>query len=149
MNIMNKFTVKNKEMLFRSTALVFLDILLIMISMAGSLWIRFDFSFTAIEPLFLKGVRQYMLINIITTLLIYGLFRLYTSLWRFAGVVELKNVICAVLLSTIFQFAGMPDENQSSEKLSVYLSDVSGGTYRSQQIFLSLYSNCDTQLSEL
>ena len=102
-----KVTLKNKEILVRSAALLFLDILLIIISMAGALWIRFDFRFRAIDYRFIETLRDYLWINVVCTVVIYALFRLYTSLWRFASIEELKNVICAVLGSTVLQFFGM------------------------------------------
>ena len=68
---------------------------------------RFDFSFTNIEPVFWDSVRSYMWINVVCTLLINAVCRLYTSLWRFASLEELKNAIIAILLSSFIQFFGM------------------------------------------
>lgn len=107
MKLRGKHIIKNRELFLRRVALVFLDILVILVSMAGALWIRFDFSFTQIEPVFLESVREYLYINVVTTLFLFWLFRLYSSLWRFASVVEMKNVVCAVLASTLAQAAGM------------------------------------------
>ena len=107
MKLRGKHIIKNRELFLRRVALVFLDILVILVSMAGALWIRFDFSFTQIEPVFLESVREYLYINMVTTLFLFWLFRLYSSLWRFASVVEMKNVVCAVLASTLAQAAGM------------------------------------------
>lgn len=105
--LLEKLTIKNKELFFRSMILLFLDTFLVIISMGGALWIRFDFRFTAIDPYFLEEIKRYICINIICTLLINNFMRLYTSLWRFASVVEFKNIICAVLLSTGTQILGM------------------------------------------
>lgn len=97
----------NKEMLIRGIGFLFLDIIAILLSMAGALWIRFDFHFLDIDVLFLETLRRYVYINLICTVLIFAVMRLYTSLWRFASVVEMKNVIIATVLSTIFQTLGM------------------------------------------
>lgn len=102
-----KDIVRNKEMILRGGALMFLDVLIIMISMAGALWIRFDFHFSEVSPEFMETIHDYMLTNIIVTILLYLCFRLYTSLWRFAGAVEMKNVILACIFSTLLQMAGM------------------------------------------
>ncbi|WP_283230084.1 polysaccharide biosynthesis protein [Fusibacillus kribbianus] len=105
---MKGFMIKNnKDMMLRSMALLLLDVLLIIVSMAGALWIRYDFRFTVIEPQFMGSVRNYILPNIGCTLLIFWAFRLYSSLWRFASIVELKNVLFAVVISTVMQFLGM------------------------------------------
>ena len=102
-----KKIVKNREMFLRSIALLFMDIAIIIISMGGALWIRCDFQFSKIDSIFLESVHDYMLINIICTVLIYSILRLYSSLWRFASIEELKNVIIAVCLSSVVQTAGM------------------------------------------
>lgn len=102
-----KKIVKNREMFLRSMALLFMDIAIIIISMGGALWIRCDFQFSKIDSIFLESVHDYMLINITCTVLIYSILRLYSSLWRFASIEELKNVIIAVGLSSVTQTAGM------------------------------------------
>ena len=102
-----KDVVRNKEMVLRGGALMFLDALIMIISMAGALWIRFDFHFGDISQEFIETVHDYLPVNIIVTILIYLIFKLYTSLWRFAGAEEMKNVILAGILSTAVQTIGM------------------------------------------
>ena len=97
----------NKEMRIRQVLLIILDIILIIASMIGTLLIRHDFQFTIIDPRFIESIWQYMGMNVCCTLIIFGLFRLYTSLWRFASVVELTYVACAVMCSSILQSVGM------------------------------------------
>ena len=103
----DKDIVKNKEMVMRGAALMFLDILIIIVSMAGALWIRFDFHFTEIVPEFMETIHDYMLPNVCVTIIIYALFHLYSSLWRFAGVEEMKNVILAGMFSAVLQEIAM------------------------------------------
>ncbi|MGN0314998.1 MAG: polysaccharide biosynthesis protein [Fusicatenibacter sp.] len=95
------------ESLMKILALMVLDVLTILVAMTGSLWIRFDFSFTAIDPIFLESVEKYLIINLIMTLSLNAIFHLYTSLWRFASINELRNIICAVVLSAVLQEMGM------------------------------------------
>lgn len=102
-----KDVVRNKEMILRGGALMFLDVLIILISMTGALWIRFDFHFGDISQEFMETIHDYLPVNIIVTILIYLIFKLYTSLWRFAGAEEMKNVILAGILSTVAQTVGM------------------------------------------
>lgn len=84
-----------------------LDVLLIILCMVASLWMRFDFSFLNIEPIFWNSVRSYMWINVLCTVIINWIFRMYTSLWRFASIEELKNILGSVLISSMIQYAGM------------------------------------------
>lgn len=98
---------KNRDVVIRGAALFLLDTVLIACCMVGALWLRFDFRLLGIEPVFWQSVIEYMPVNLVCTVIINLIFRLYTSLWRFAGVIELKNIVCAVLLSSLVQFAGM------------------------------------------
>lgn len=97
----------DKEMLIREIGLLLLDLVVIIVSMAGALWIRFDFRFTDIEDVFWKTIQSYIYINLVCTVFIFWTLRLYSSLWRFASIVELKNVIIATVLSTVLQSIGM------------------------------------------
>lgn len=153
MNVFTKVTLKNKEMLMRSAALLFLDILLIMISMVGALWIRCDFRFRSIDPRFLETIHEYLWVNIVCTVIVYTVFRLYTSLWRFASIEELKNVICAVLASTVLQSLGMKLLGLEIPRsypflyllLLLCLTIVSRFSYRFGRIALHNYQNVKKQ----
>ncbi len=91
----------------RGLLLLFLDIAVVIVSMTGALWIRFDFSFQKIEPQFWHSIREYMWFNVPCTIGVNALFRMYTSLWRFASIVELRNLVLSVLVSSGLQLAGL------------------------------------------
>lgn len=97
----------NREAFIKGMALLLLDGILIIGCMVGALWLRVDFSFANIDPIFWESVRKYMWINVGGTILINALCRLYTSLWRFASLEELKNAIIAIGLSSLMQYLGM------------------------------------------
>ena len=44
---------------------------------------------------------------IISTVIIFYIFKLYHSLWSFAGITELQNIISACVVTTVFQFFGV------------------------------------------
>ena len=98
---------RNREAVIKGTALFLLDAVLIMACMAGALWMRYDFSFANIEPTFWDSVKSYMWINVACTLVLNMFCKLYTSLWRFASLEELKNAIVAIMLSSFVQYFGM------------------------------------------
>lgn len=75
--------------------------------MVGALWIRFDFSLRSIDPRFWDSVCDYMWINVACTVIVNAFCHLYSSLWRFAGLEELKNAMVAIVLSTFIQYCGM------------------------------------------
>lgn len=97
----------NKEAFFKSFGLMILDVILIICCMAGALWLRFDFSFTAIDPEFLQSVHTYMWINVVCTIIVNVFFKMYKILWRFASMIELRNTVIAVFVSSFIQFCGM------------------------------------------
>lgn len=84
-----------------------LDIILTICCMVGALWIRFDFSLRSIDPRFWDSVCDYMWINVACTVIVNAFCHLYSSLWRFAGLEELKNAMVAIVLSTFIQYCGM------------------------------------------
>ena len=47
---------RNREAVIKGAALFLLDAVLVIACMAGALWMRFDFSFTSIEPVFLESM---------------------------------------------------------------------------------------------
>ncbi len=87
--------------------LLFWDMVCIVISMIGALWLRFDFHLSQITPEFFRAVCCYLPINLICTLLLFKWFRLYNYLWQFAGVREVWSIVAASCASTVFQFIGM------------------------------------------
>lgn len=97
----------NKEAVIKGTALLLLDIILTICCMVGSLWMRFDFRFSSIEPVFWESVSKYLWINVVCTVIVNACCKLYTSLWRFASIVELKNALIAIITSSMLQFFGM------------------------------------------
>ena len=98
---------RNREAVIKGAALFLLDAVLVMACMVGALWIRCDFRFNSIDPIFWESIQAYLWINVICTLLINAFCKLYTSLWRFASLEELKNALVAIILSSFIQFFGM------------------------------------------
>lgn len=98
---------QNKEAVIKGAALFLLDIILTIACMGGALWVRCDFSFRNIDPIFLDSIKSYMWINVACTVVINMFCKLYTSLWRFASIVELKNAVAAIVMSTVVQYFGM------------------------------------------
>ncbi|MGN0504937.1 MAG: polysaccharide biosynthesis protein [Lachnospiraceae bacterium] len=96
----------DKELLFRQLFLVILDVMTVICASTMALWIRFDFSISKIEGDYLEHVWQTMLPNIFLVLVIYWVFRLYRSVWKYAGLYELQNIVLAGVVSTLLQLLG-------------------------------------------
>lgn len=81
--------------------MVVFDIIFINLSSFLAVWLRFNMQIEGADRIYLNSVKEVMVLNTVITLAIFVVFRLYTSLWRFASVKELINVIEACLLSVL------------------------------------------------
>ncbi|RRD92075.1 polysaccharide biosynthesis protein [Clostridiales bacterium COT073_COT-073] len=97
----------DKKLLIRRAFLILLDIILINFAAWCALIVRFDFSLGNIPVHYSEAVSQYALINTAITLVLFWIFRLYHSLWKYAGIEELTNVAYACVISAGLQFMGM------------------------------------------
>lgn len=103
---LEKFVEKNAPR-NRIALLVIVDIFLITLSGFMSLYIRYDFRFSNMDMQYVDYEIWYLPVNIIVTLLLFVVFKLYRSVWRFASSAELLNVIGACSGSILLQIIGM------------------------------------------
>ena len=89
----------NYQLLMRRACLIVLDILCMIAASVGALITRFDFSFTQVPKEFYEVLGKYGIFFIVFTLIIFTVFRIYSSLWEYAGIEEVFNIIVACLLS--------------------------------------------------
>ena len=97
----------NMQLLQRRIVLVIMDIMTVCIASIAPLWIRFDLNYIDIPDVYLSSAWNFMIINVLMTLVVFYLFRLYHSLWAFAGTAEAQNILAACFLSAVLNFAGM------------------------------------------
>ena len=88
----------------RIAALVIMDMMSILLVSFAALYIRYDFSFQDIDPMFFKHCENLLIPNIIGTLFFFVLWKLYRSVWRYASVNELVNIVGATACASIAQF---------------------------------------------
>lgn len=82
--------------------LVLLDIMFINISSFMALWLRFNMNFEEIPPEYAVSIQDLVLVNTAVTVVLFAVFRLYNSLWRFASIKEMMYVMGACMLSVLF-----------------------------------------------
>lgn len=99
--------IKDKKLFIRRTLLFIFDVLAINVASYLALLTRFEFKFSDIPLRYINAVYDYMLINVICTIIIFYIFKLYNSLWKYASVNELFNVVIACTLSSMVQILGM------------------------------------------
>ena len=91
----------------RAVILLFLDVISILVSYLAALLLRFDFMFSRIPPENLAGYKWSMPYWTAVTVVVFYGFRLYHSIWRFAGIDEAKRIVQAYILLPFLYIAGM------------------------------------------
>lgn len=91
----------NVKLFYRRTCLIIYDIISVILASYLAIIIRYEFRVDEIPRHFMNPIEQVMPLNIIVTLAIFYFFRLYNSLWAFAGETELQNIVVSCVLSTI------------------------------------------------
>lgn len=99
--------IKNKKLFSRQLLLVILDIILINIAAYLPLYFRYELSISAIRVVYLENVTKYTWVQTILMLIIFSFCHLYSSLWKYAGIDELSNIVYSCSLGTICHFIGM------------------------------------------
>ena len=92
---------------FKVIGLGICDIIILNLVSILALWLRFDFQWNSIPEEFLDKALAYAPFYTIITLIIFAVFGLYTSLWRYAGIYEMVMLECAMILTTVVQIMGM------------------------------------------
>lgn len=97
----------NYQLLYRRTCLIAYDIISVTAASFLAILIRYDFKLDEVPEEFLLPVQSFLWINIVLTLVIFYFFRLYHSLWAFAGETELQNLVMACLVSSVVTGVGI------------------------------------------
>lgn len=103
MKIWNRF---NSQIVHRRIVLIIFDIMTVCISSVIPLWLRFIDEET-IPDVYIGSAWDFLLINIVITLVVFYLFKLYQSLWAFAGPTEAQNIVAACFLCAVLNYGGM------------------------------------------
>ena len=102
-----KELIKDTQYRIRAFLLLILDIIAIIASSFIALSLRFEFHFNMVDIQYVETLYRYLPINIVCTIIIFFLLRMYASLWKYASVRELSNVVIASILSGVVQLIGM------------------------------------------
>lgn len=89
-----------------SLALAIYDAVAVNAAFYIALWIRYDCKFWDIPLFYIAALRQFAPIYALFCVLVFWTFKLYNTIWRFAGAHELYKALCATVITLIFQVAG-------------------------------------------
>lgn len=87
--------------------LLFLDMISVLGAYFTALLLRFDFIFSNIPGEYMKGYIWSMPYWVIITVVVFYGFRLYHSIWRFAGIDEAKRIVEAYIVLLFLYGAGI------------------------------------------
>lgn len=93
----------------RARNIIFLmaDIVIIVLSCFLGLFIRFDFAIQNIPTRYAEDVIQFFPFYLVITLLIFKLFKMYSTMWSVAGLREAIYIFMACALAQLIQISGM------------------------------------------
>ncbi len=97
---MNRQKIVN-QLWFRRTLLILLDLVCVVFASYFALATRFEFVVREIPEEYLQEMLEYEPAFVVVTVLIFGLFRIYSSLWEYAGVRELFNIVWACIITGV------------------------------------------------
>ncbi len=97
----------NVKLFYRRTCLIIYDIISIVFASYMAVLIRYEFHLDMIPEHFLSPVNRFLPINILLTLCIFYFFRMYHSLWAFAGETELQNLVMSCVMSALMNSIGL------------------------------------------
>ena len=91
----------DRQWIVRALLLAFIDICIIAASFFFALMIRFEFAYSHIPELYLAGYIKIVPVFVIIALIVFYIFRLYHSIWRFASINEFLHIIAAFFVLAI------------------------------------------------
>ena len=95
----------NEKALVRIALLLIADVLIIQCSVMLSLFLRFELHIDSLRYSgFIDHFFKLTPVYTVSTLVLFALFRLYTSLWKYAGIDELRNICASALISNLCLF---------------------------------------------
>lgn len=91
----------------RMFCLFIVDVLTIILNAYISLILRYELHFEWIPETYIQSIERYMWINILTTIILFMVLKLYRSVWTYASINEFVRIFGACILSVAFQALGM------------------------------------------
>ena len=82
--------------------LVLYDLAVVNFSYVAALWLRYDFRFSTINPVYLKAWISFAPIYSVFCLFVFWRTKLYNSIWRYASYTELLYMLEATALTAVF-----------------------------------------------
>ena len=108
---------KDKKLTVRQMMLIVIDVVSILIASYGSLLLRFNGS---VENSYLQHMNTMIIFVVLIDLTVFVFDKLYHSLWQFASIVELKNILMSTFCASAVNIA-LYEVTQNSLPRSSYI----------------------------
>ena len=95
--------VLNSKLVTRRIFLIIYDIMAVFLAAFAPLVMRYEFKMSEIPSIFINSVWWCIPYTVLITLAVFYLLRLYHSLWAYAGVTEMQNIVVACVISAALQ----------------------------------------------
>lgn len=92
---------KSAELWIKRLFLICYDACAVFVAAFCALWLRYEFAYRNIEKKYLDRLWKCLPLLIASAILVFALFKLYSSLWAYAGAMEVFNVTVACVLEGI------------------------------------------------
>lgn len=86
---------KSAELWIKRLFLICYDACAVFVAAFCALWLRYEFAYRNIEKKYLDRLWKCLPLLIVSAVLLFALFKLYSSLWAYAGATEVFNVTVA------------------------------------------------------
>lgn len=86
---------KSAELWIKRLFLICYDACAVFVAAFCALWLRYEFAYRNIEKKYLDRLWKCLPLLIVSAVLLFALFKLYSSLWAYAGAMEVFNVTVA------------------------------------------------------
>ena len=87
----------------RIIALLIMDVMAIFVASFTAIFLRFEFRFSDIPPMYWEAYINILPFTIMLTLVFYLIWKLYKSVWRYASAIELINIAMATTCAAVAQ----------------------------------------------
>ena len=105
MREMNNHRIKHWHII--TIILVIYDIIAVNAAYFLALWIRFDCQFSSIPQHYLDAYLGFIPIYSFICIIVFALFKLYNSIWRFASFREFFNILFASIIASVLHVIGI------------------------------------------
>ena len=98
---------KNKNLICRILLLMMVDAMIITIAGPMAIYLRYNFIWEQQAIIFIEYIFRYLPVNLLLSLLIFWMCRLYRGIWKYASASDLANVLIGCFFSAAAQTVGM------------------------------------------